>query len=437
MRRRRPAYVGMGEEAVSCAEGLRLASLAKSCGAKVLAGGCFFSHVAPEVLGTGLVDVVVHGEGEATIVELVQALRDQKQDDLGRVAGISFWSEGEIVHTPPRPLIPDLDSLPFPAYDLLPVEHYGHGSRNHARLAAIELSRGCLGSCEFCILWRQMGWVQGAQLVPHLRTKTPARLLEEIQMLVQRFDRRYLGWVDPCFNADAQVPGQLAELMLRENLCLGQSAWVRTDCIIRDAESGALASCVRAGLNEVYLGIERADAASLQELNKSIDPAEVRQALRLLAHDYPQVFTVGSFIYGLPGDTPQSVRDLYRVSLELDLDKAFFIPLTPLPGTPYWRPDLWDPTGQRLRRFNFLPAAHWNGANRALERALLIAFALDWTSARIRGYLRGLFHRDARKRRLTRRLMVRGLRYTIRRAVHVALNQQSNGGLRLPRWYES
>jgi len=126
--------------------------------------------------------------------------------------------------TPPRPLIPDLDELPFPAYDLLPVSCYGRGSRNHSDLAAIELGRGCVGSCSFCVLWRQMGQYRHSTLHPLLRTKSPERLLEEIRILAGKFQRRYLGWVDPCFNADPQIPGRLAELMLKENLHIDQSA---------------------------------------------------------------------------------------------------------------------------------------------------------------------------------------------------------------------
>src|ERR1019366_5607000 len=89
IQRRCPAYVGIGEEAVSCVEGLRLARLAKACGAKVIAGGCFFGHVAPQALATGLLDAVVHGEGEATVVELVQALREGSAEALAKVNGIS------------------------------------------------------------------------------------------------------------------------------------------------------------------------------------------------------------------------------------------------------------------------------------------------------------------------------------------------------------
>ena len=89
----------------------------------------------------------------------------------------------------------------MPAYDLLPMERYGKQSRNHAGLAAIELGRGCSCACEFCVLWRQMGKYQGNRIVPHHRVKSVERLMEEIRVLMDRHNRRFLGWVDPCFNA--------------------------------------------------------------------------------------------------------------------------------------------------------------------------------------------------------------------------------------------
>jgi anaerobic magnesium-protoporphyrin IX monomethyl ester cyclase len=104
LRRLRPSFVGIGEEAVSCVEGLRLAALAKESGAQVIAGGCFFGNVASEAIGTGLVDVVVHGEGEQTIVELVEALRSGIAQDLRRVSGISYRDAGQIIRTAHRPL---------------------------------------------------------------------------------------------------------------------------------------------------------------------------------------------------------------------------------------------------------------------------------------------------------------------------------------------
>jgi anaerobic magnesium-protoporphyrin IX monomethyl ester cyclase len=446
IQRRRPAYVGIGEEAVSCVEGLCLARLAKACGAKVIAGGCFFGHVGPQALATGLVDVVVHGEGEVTVVELVQALREGSVEALAKVNGVSFLAEqpkraassaSEVVTTPPRQLVPDLDALPFPAYDLLPVERYGARSVNHPRLAAIELSRGCFGSCDFCVLWRQMGRFAGDRLLPQLRVKSPERLLEEIRLLVRRCNRGYLGWVDPCFNADPRVPGQLAELLLREGIRVGQSAWVRTDAMVRDAHSGALGNCVRSGLNEVYLGIERPDSESTATLHKTSGVADAREALRILRGQFPEVLAIGSFIYGLPGDSPQTIRAIHRLVTELELDQFFFIPLTPLPGTAGWRDELWDPTGERFREFSFLPTGHPHGRHAELERALLWSLLTNWPRARVRGYFRHWLGGNARRRRVQWRLAVRGARVHLRRIIHNALGSNDEFGLVFPRWYES
>jgi anaerobic magnesium-protoporphyrin IX monomethyl ester cyclase len=428
-----PAYVGIGEEAVSAADGLRLAGLARAAGAKVVAGGCFFGQVAPQLLATGLVEAVVHGEGERTIVELVCALRTGQRGALRAVRGISFRAGEETVCTGHRPLIADLDDLPFPAYDLLPVAAYGGKSRNHPNLAAIELGRGCTEACDFCVLWRQMGQPHGSGLVPRLRVKSAARLLEEIRVLRRRHGRRYLGWVDPTFNAHPTVPAELAELLCREGLQTGQSAWVRADHLRRDHDSGALAAGVRAGLNEVYVGVERSDAAGLAGFHKGEDLDAIRDAFNLVRRHHPRVFTVGSFIYGLPGDSPQTMRDLHQLSLDLGVDQAFFIPLTPLPGTPFWQDTLWDPTGEFFRSYSFLPQGVNGTAN--LDRALMRRMAFYWPGSRIGGNLRRLFLEGPRKRRMTVRLVVRGLKF----AVDLMLNQtpdRNSRGLVMPAWVE-
>lgn len=434
--RRAPTYVGLGEEAVSCVEGLRLARLAKGLRATVLAGGCFFGHVAPQALATGLIDVIAHGEGEQTVVELVQALRDSAPDALAKVAGISYVHDGEVVTTQPRELLPDLDRLPFPAYDLLPVERYGARSRNHPHLAAIELGRGCFGSCSFCVLWRQMGRAVGDRIQPTIRVKSPERLLEEIRILIHRHDRRYLGWVDPCYNAHPHVPGAVAELLLREGIQIGQAAWMRTDALVRDAESGTLQSCVRSGLNEAYLGIERPDEAGLETLAKSSGVEEAQRAMQILRTHFPEVLAIGSFIYGLPGDTPASVRSIHRLAIDLDLDQFFFIPLTPLPGTEGWRPELWDPSGEAFRRFDFLPSGRPHGRHAALERALLLSILCNWPPQRLKAYARSLFRWGSRRHRVSRRLLSRGAAVHLRQVAKLLWGENRAGGLVFPAWYE-
>lgn len=434
---RSPTYVGIGEEAVSCVEGLRLARLARQGGARVIAGGCFFGLAAAEALSSGLIDVVVRGEGEVTIVELVRALRQGSALDLRRVRGIAFRDGDELVVTPARPLIRDLDALPWPAYDLLPVDRYGAGSRNHPHLAAIELGRGCHGSCGFCVLWRQMGRFVGERTVPHYRAKSVERLMEEVRWLVRTQGRRYLGWVDPCFNADPHVPGEMAERLLQENLRVGQSAWVRSDALVRDAESGALDACVRAGLNEVVLGIERPDDPSTLALGKTCRVQHSREALRVLRKRHPSVFAIGSFIYGIPGDTPAIMRKIVDFAVGLGLDQSFFVPLTPLPGTDGWRPELWDSTGERFREYSFLPAGRVGVPQADLERALRRSLLFHWTAARFALCARSLLGRDPRRRRVTWRLFWRGAWFQVGRELRRLFGGEEDFGMVFPKWYET
>jgi hypothetical protein len=436
MQRRRPSFVGIGEEAVSCVEGLRIAALAKTCGAKVIAGGCFFGNVAEEILHTGQVDVVVHGEGELTLVELVQALRESSAGALRSVAGISFRDGEEVIRTAPRELIADLDMLPLPAYDLLPVERYGQKSKSHAGLAAIELGRGCSCACEFCVLWRQMGKMVGNRVVPHLRVKSVARLLDEVRILMDRHNRRFFGWVDPCFNAHPEAPGELAEGLLREGRRVNQSAWVRADYVLRDDASGALATCVASGLCEMYLGIERLEKDRLQALHKGNLHNEGEKALWLLARKYPQVFTVGSFIYNLPGDTPAIVRRLFREAYRAPMDMSFFIPLTPLPGTPFWKDEEWDGTGEGMREFDFLLHFHGEGLKARLSRTLMLCYWFSWPKERLYRFFTGIISRDARRRSITRRNVAR-LNWYCARALANGLAGRGEFAMNLPSWYDS
>ncbi len=430
--RLRPAFVAIGEEAVSCADTLRAARLAKKYCATVIAGGCFFSHVAVEAITTSAVDVVVHGEAEHTIVQLTSLLLNG--GDLRSVVGITFRDGDQVASTGSRKLIDDLDTLPFPAYDLLPVHHYGRGSRNHPDLAAIELGRGCGHTCSFCTLWRQMGEHRNGNLAPRYRTKSPDRVIEEIKVLTKHFGRRYLGWVDPCFNAHPSVPRSVAERMLSAGMTLGQSAWVRADCLTRDHRSGALRESVASGLNEIYVGLERQDDDGMQYLNKQgrVDAAEI---LQVIAEEYPGVVTVGSFIYGIPGDTPEKVRVAFRAAHELPLDQLFFIPLTPLPGTPYWNSKHWDASGKYFRQFSFLPEPR-SGTLGELTTALCGSVLTAWPPQRVWRFTKNIFSTDQRRRSISRHLTRRTFPFMLK-AICSRPGTGERWMMRTPRWYES
>ena len=157
-------------------------------------------------------------------------------------------------------------------------------------------------------------------------------------------------------------PGQLAELLLRDGIRVGQSAWVRTDALVRDAQFRRIGQLRALRLQR---GLSGHRAAGHRE--PGIPAQDQRRGgrargLAVLREQFPEVLAIGSFIYGLPGDTPATIRAIHRLASELELDQFFFIPLTPLPGTAGWRAELWDPTGERFREFNFLPTGRRTGA---------------------------------------------------------------------------
>jgi len=429
-----PRYVGIGEEAVSAVEGLRLARAAKALEATVIAGGCTFGNIAREVLSTGAVDVVVRGEGEDTICEAVEALRGPRREDaLSRVRGISYLRGGEPTDNDARPLIDDLDRLPMPAYDLLPMSRYGRGSRNHPDLATIEHGRGCANSCGYCVLWRQMAREGRSGPEACFRTKSPERVMEEIRVLRARYGRKYLAWVDPCFNADAGFLEGLARLMRKEQIRIGQSAWVRADCLARDERSGLLGEIVETGLNEVFIGIERSDEEGLTALGRSGGNAGL-DILPVISRKYPSLYLVGSFIYGLPGDSKATVRAMRDATIDLNIDMAFYIPLTRLPGTPSWDPAIWDSDAKGLRGMNFLTTGDHDAEVERITRELALSFLTDWRPKRIGYVARTLFARDARKRRMSQRLFLRGGIFALRQAF-MSSKYGNGAAMPLPKWY--
>lgn len=175
----------------------------------------------------------------------------------------------------------------------------------------------------------------------------------------------------------------------------------------------------------------------MEAVHKTSAVAHAREAMLILKRRFPQVVTIGSFIYGLPGDTPATIRQIVKLRLELGLDQTFFIPLTPLPGTSHWRPELWDASGRGFRRFSFLSEYRPSEGLTVLERAILRSLVFHWPWTRIQSYIGSLLAGDARKRRISWRLGLRGGYYHVARFLRLLTAQHAETGMVFPAWYEN
>jgi radical SAM superfamily enzyme YgiQ (UPF0313 family) len=341
----------------------------------------------------------------------------------------------------------------MPAYDLVDLAAYGRGSRNHPDLVSLEHSRGCVDACAFCILWKQMGEsVNGNGVVrPRYRTKSSQRSFDEVAWLHERHGRQTFGWVDPTFNGSPEWSNSWAELMLRSPLAgpggprTVHTAWLRADGIVRDERLGILDKLVRAGLRQVVIGLERDDPAGLALLNKHHNDAETcRRALAILREKYPQVYTIGSVIIGLPGDTVADMKRLTAWQDRLGVDYCFLIPLTPTPGTAV------AADAARAGRIASATAAEYNFHTPVCSTGAVGVRAVDsvyWRAMlrpsprRLLWVWRGLVaQRDARKRRVNWALLRHGTGVALEslwRAVSKSRRDEVTSYARKPSWYDS
>ena len=337
-----PDMIGVGEEALYHNEAAKVLELAKQINPEVItvAGGHFFSWMVEYSLNKFPIDIIVRFEAEDTIVELIQVFEDKK--DLSKVRGIAYKNNGQIIKTPLRPLIKDLDTLALPAYDLVPMGKYSPFGYLWPQSATIEHSRGCIDRCSFCSLWTFWGNqvktdIEKGELEvnPSYRTKSVERSLEEVDILYKKYNRRYLVWADPTFSVDPEWTDKFCEKLLKRNYKnLHWWAFLRADFTLRDERLGILEKMVRAGLVHPLIGIERECSEDLKKIKKSGYTRDlVKEVFLIFKKKYPQVFRQGTFITCLPFDTRKSMLDLVKYAIEIDIDYPAFHPVAPVPGT--------------------------------------------------------------------------------------------------------
>jgi anaerobic magnesium-protoporphyrin IX monomethyl ester cyclase len=311
-----------------------------SPGIITIAGGHFFSWMVDYSLKNFPIDIVVRFEGEETIVELIEVLKNKT--DLSKVKGIAYRNNGQIIKNPSRPLIEDLDKLPLPAYDLMPMGKYSPFGYLWPRSATLEHSRGCIDRCSFCSLWTFWGKhlrtdIENGELevMPKYRTKSVRRMLEEVDIVYQKYNRRYIIWADPTFNMDPKWSDEFCEGLLKRNYKdLYWWAFLRADFALRDERLGVLEKMVKAGLTHPLIGIERGCTDDLRLLRKSVYTSElVKEVFLIFKKKYPSVFRQGTFVTCLPFDTKESMLNLVKYAVEIDIDYPAFHPVAPVPGS--------------------------------------------------------------------------------------------------------
>lgn len=306
---------------------LRLAALVKraSPGTRVLAGGVQATMLPEVLLGDPNVDYVVIGEGEETAVELAAALKAGRSP--AEVRGLALRKAGGGVEfTGERPLIADLDSIPFPAYDLMPMGRYTLPASRRLTshpAASVVTSRGCPYGCRFCS--------HNTVFRNRVRFRSPKNVIAEMKKLRADFGvREFLFWDDSIL-LDRSRAQRLFALMKAELPDILWSASSRVDHMTPE-----LAAAMRAaGCRMVLFGVESGSEAILASINKRTTRPQIKAAVEACRAAGLQTFC--SFIIGTPEETEETLAETGRFVAELDPDYAIFCIFAPLPGSHYFR----------------------------------------------------------------------------------------------------
>jgi magnesium-protoporphyrin IX monomethyl ester (oxidative) cyclase len=305
--------VGISSMTGSFNNALKLAEMSKRADKFVVMGGYHASALPEEVLKSPFVDAVIIGEGEDTFRDLVL------NGPSGDVPGLAIKKDGGILFTGERPLIQDLDSLPFPLRRARP-ERFGEAGDQYS-MDTIYTSRGCPRQCSFCA---------NDIVNKRWRGRSPENIVEEMALLHDPDRKKFLKLWDANFLTGVKRIEKLCDLMIERdftNFKICVETGVKD--VIRAEE--IMPKLLRVGISHVALGIESPNEETLKSMNKRIKSDECSKAVQILNKN--SIKAQGFFIIGHYNENEDDTRKYPEYAESLGLRNAIFMIMTPYPGT--------------------------------------------------------------------------------------------------------
>ncbi|MBU0759931.1 MAG: B12-binding domain-containing radical SAM protein [Candidatus Omnitrophica bacterium] len=345
---KRPDMVGLSCATANFKNALAIGAIVKEAiGVTVVLGGVHASALPREILSNfSQFDFLVIGEGEETIVGLA-AFLESGYGSLDDIRGIAYRKDKMIKLTAPRPFmsIEKLAELPFPARDLVDISLYrpqAHLDRGKPAASMIT-SRGCPARCTFCASYLTTGYA--------FRWRSPESVVREIEDLVYNYRIEHIIFVDDTFTFLEDRAKKICQLILEKGLEIDWYCFARADKVSEEL----LLAMKQAGCFSLLFGVESGDEDILRNIKKGITPQQSKQALDTA--NRMGFKTLAGFMFGNPGETPETAKKTLDFAVELNPTIASFNILVPYPGTEVFKthyrerfkdPATWD---------SFLPRA--------------------------------------------------------------------------------
>jgi anaerobic magnesium-protoporphyrin IX monomethyl ester cyclase len=264
------------------------------------------------------IDVIVRREGELTFLELLQRIESKKSFE--GVLGTTFRGiGGKIIRNEDRPFLLDLDSLPSPAYHLLPLDSY---RRMGKTIFPIVTSRGCVQWCDFCSTVRMFG--RG------YRVRNSKKVVDDMEMLHNKYGESQFTFYDDAFTVNRQHTLEMCADIKARKLDVTWDCETRVDAVDKEL----LEKMHDAGCITIWFGVESGSERILDQMHKKIKPEGVRSAFKM--SQKAGMMTIASAVIGFPGETEETAWETINFINSLNPDDIGFYVATPYPGTPMY-----------------------------------------------------------------------------------------------------
>lgn len=330
-----PDIVGITALTPMIKSALNVAQLVKSFNSQipVVLGGVHSTILPEETIKDQNVDIVVRGEGEYTFLDILKNF-----NNLNEVFGITYKENGQIINNPARPLIQNLDELPFPAKHLIfenekyPPEAFGN----------IFATRGCPFHCIFCAshkIWTRK-----------VRYRMPENVVKEIALVKKKFNTNFFAFIDDSFALNKKWTYELCDLLIKENLKITWEAETRADLV----DYKLIKTMKSAGCKMINIGVESGSEKTLKIIKKGITLKQIRNAFDIIKSN--KILTNAFFMIGFPWESKKEIDMTISFMKELNPFHSFCSISTPYPGTELF--DIYEKEGLLPDNINWAKFFH-------------------------------------------------------------------------------
>lgn len=300
----------------------RMIKLAKQKGCAVIVSSSDSTDHYEQYLHEGA-DFILLGEAEQTLVELTTAI-DQSAPDFLSIAGVAYQQNNAIIKTARRTVLKYLDSLPFPAWDLIDIEPYRKTWMKHKGYFSMNMAttRGCPFKCNWCAKP-----IYGNRY----NSRSPENVVAELKMLKEKFDFDHIWFCDDIFGLKPGWVHEFANCLEKEKLSFRFKIQVRADLLLQENYIKDLA---RAGCENAWMGAESGSQKILDAMDKGTTIEQIYQATHLLKK---YAIRPSFFIqFGYRGETKEDIIKTIRMINELVPHEIGISVSYPLPGTVFF-----------------------------------------------------------------------------------------------------